>query len=115
MMLPDPAHSEEISPQLLHELLETEPDFVLIDCRELDEWHYNRIEGARHVPLSQFPEAARSLLNTPEKSMVIYCHHGIRSLHATRWLRHHGCAKVFSMQGGIAAWSAEIDSSVPNY
>lgn len=115
MMLPAPEISEEISPQLLHELLEQEHDLLLIDCRELDEWHFNRIEGARHVPLSEFPEAARSLLNAPDRSMVIYCHHGIRSLHATRWLRHHGCAKVFSMQGGIAAWSAEIDPKVPTY
>ena len=114
-MLLDPANSEEVSPQLLHELLENKVDILLIDCRELDEWHFNRIEGARHVPLSQFPDAARALLNAPDKAMVIYCHHGIRSLHATRWLRHHGCAKVFSLQGGIAAWSAEIDPLVPTY
>jgi adenylyltransferase/sulfurtransferase len=114
-MLPDPLNSEEISPHLLSELLENNYDLLLIDCRELDEWHFNRIEGARHVPLSQFPDAARALVNAPDQSMVIYCHHGIRSLHATRWLRHHGCATVFSMQGGIAAWSAEIDPLVPTY
>ena len=115
MMVADPTATEEISPQRLSELLDTGADFFLIDCRELDEWHFNRIEGAHHVPLSEFPEAARSLLHDRDQSMVIYCHHGIRSLHATRWLRHQGCAAVFSMQGGIARWSAEIDASVPTY
>lgn len=115
MMIADPTATEEISPQRLAELLEMGADFLLIDCRELDEWHFNRIEGARHVPHSEFPGAARSLLHNPDQSMIIYCHHGIRSLHATRWLRHQGCAAVFSMRGGIARWSEEIDASVPTY
>lgn len=114
-MLPDPSVSEEVSPQLLAELLENHHALQLIDCRELDEWHFNRIEGARHMALSQFPHAARSLLRTPDEAMVIYCHHGIRSLHATRWLRQQGCPNVFSLQGGIAHWSADIDPSVPTY
>lgn len=115
MMIADPTTTEEISPQRLAELLESGAEFLLIDCRELDEWHFNRIERGRHVPLSQFPDAARSLLQDPDQSMVIYCHHGIRSLHATRWLRHQGCAAVFSLCGGIARWSLEIDETVPIY
>lgn len=115
MMIAAPTATEEITPQRLAELLGSDADFLLVDCRELDEWHFNRIEGARHMPLSAFPEAARALLNDPNKALVIYCHHGIRSLHATRWLRNQGCAAVFSMQGGIARWSAEIDASVPIY
>ena len=115
MMLPHPSQSEEISPQLLSELLESQEVFTLIDCRELDEWHFNRIEGARHYPLSKFPEMAQTLLTQSESPMVVYCHHGMRSLHATRWLRQHGCQNVFSLQGGIATWSAEIDPSIPCY
>lgn len=115
MMIADPTVTEEISPQRLAELLESDAGFLLIDCRELDEWHFNRIGGARHLPLSAFPEAARTLLHDPAQAMVIYCHHGIRSLHATRWLRQQGCAQVFSLQGGIARWSADIDESVPTY
>jgi rhodanese-related sulfurtransferase len=47
--------------------------------------------------------------------MVIYCHHGIRSLNATRWLRSHGLSQVFSMSGGIHQWSNDIDPAVPLY
>lgn len=114
-MIADPSLTEEISPQRVADLLESGTDFLLIDCREIDEWYFNRIKGARHLPLSEFPEATRALLQDTANTMVIYCHHGIRSLHATRYLRHQGCASVFSMQGGIARWSAEIDSSVPTY
>jgi adenylyltransferase/sulfurtransferase len=50
-----------------------------------------------------------------DKPMVIYCHHGMRSLHATRWLRQHGRQNVFSLAGGIQRWSDEIDPQVPTY
>lgn len=115
MMLPKPEQTEEVTPQLLSDLLENQQDFVLIDCRELEEWHFNRIEGARHLPLSQFPDCTRGLLTQTNTPMIVYCHHGMRSLHATRWLRQQGCNSVFSLQGGIAAWSAEIDQEVPCY
>ncbi|TAE89605.1 MAG: rhodanese, partial [Verrucomicrobia bacterium] len=44
-----------------------------------------------------------------------YCHHGVRSLHATHWLRQQGMHSVFSLEGGIHRWALEIDSSVPLY
>ena len=114
-MWPDAEQSEEISPLQLQAMRQANEAMRLIDCREMDEWEYNRIEGARHVPMSQFPAAAQTLLSQADQPMVIYCHHGVRSLHVTRWLRHHGCARVFSLRGGIHQWSMEIDASVPIY
>ena len=90
----------------------------LIDCREDDEFALNRIEGAELIPLSQFAELAPQRLIGEEAEkmpVVIYCHHGMRSLQATHFLRRHGVAKVWSMAGGIDAWSLEIDPEVPRY
>jgi rhodanese-related sulfurtransferase len=115
MMWPDEEQSEEVSPQFLQNQLQAKEPFLLIDCRELDEWHFNRIEGARHLPMSQFSTVAQSLFATSDQTMVVYCHHGVRSLNVTRWLRHHGCSRVFSLSGGIHQWSMEIDPSVPVY
>ncbi|MFM2170757.1 MAG: hypothetical protein RI957_986 [Verrucomicrobiota bacterium] len=115
MMLPDPEDAEEISPAQLSRLLTEHVDFSLIDCREPDEWDLNRIDGARHWALSKFPEAGPQLLQQKPTPLIIYCHHGVRSLHLTRWLRHHGCAEVYSLEGGIDRWSREIDSSIPLY
>ena len=66
------------------------------------------------MPLSDFVEKARSLNDITER-VVVYCHHGMRSMQATQFLRARGHQYVFSMAGGIDAWSAEIDPAVPRY
>lgn len=111
-LLPDPAVGMEIPPSRVAELLPAirRGEITLIDCREDDEWRFNRIEGARLVPLSGFSAAS-----LPEGPVIIYCHHGMRSLRATNYWRSRGNAQVWSMSGGIDRWSAEIDSSVPVY
>lgn len=93
-----------------------EGSILLVDCREPDEHATTRIEGAKLVPLSTwsdvFPAAFPADKNTP---IVIHCHHGMRSLRATRFLRQNGYAAARSMAGGIEAWSLEVDPAVPRY
>ena len=87
----------------------------LIDCREADEWHICRIEGAQLVPLSRFIEEAPQRLGDKSAHIIVYCHHGIRSMNATQWLRREGYAATQSLRGGIDLWSEEIDPLVPRY
>jgi adenylyltransferase/sulfurtransferase len=115
MKFPDPEQCEELSPRQLDEIRSEGGEFDLIDCREQDEWDFCRLENARHFALSEFAVHAASLLAMKDKPTVIYCHHGMRSLHATRWLRQHGRQNVFSLAGGIQRWSDEIDPQVPTY
>lgn len=99
-------------------LADSEISFRLIDCREEDEFHHCRIEGAELFPLSRFADQAHAqLLPTPENEepLIIYCHHGMRSLNATHFLRQKGRRRVWSMSGGIDCWSGEIDPAVPRY
>lgn len=111
--LPDPA-SAEITPAATATWLARDPAaFQLIDCREPDEWALCRLPHATLVPLSQFAEAAPSLI-TSDRPVVVYCHHGLRSLRATHWLRQKGYS-AWSLAGGIDAWSTEIDESIPRY
>jgi rhodanese-related sulfurtransferase len=109
--LPDPDAGMELTPARVAELLPAvlRGEIALIDCREDDEWRFNRIEGARLVPLSRFAEAA-----PPELPAIVYCHHGMRSLRAAGYWRQRG-VNAWSMNGGIDRWSAEIDPSVPTY
>lgn len=111
----DPSESEEVSVRELSLMREKKSELTLIDCRESDEWNFNRIEGARHFPLSRMPEIAPHLLSLAGPDLIIYCHHGIRSLHVTRWLREHGISNVFSLAGGISAWSRNVDPTIPEY
>jgi rhodanese-related sulfurtransferase len=48
-------------------------------------------------------------------TLYVLCHHGVRSLRVTHWLRERGFSAVSSMQGGIDAWSTDVDTSVPRY
>jgi rhodanese-related sulfurtransferase len=110
---PDPT-TAEISPEATAAWLAEAPAaFQLIDCREPDEWALCRIEGATLIPLSQFAERALPALS-PDRPVVVYCHHGMRSLRATQWLRHKG-VNAWSLAGGIDAWSEVIDEDVPRY
>ena len=88
----------------------------LIDCREIDEWHICKIDGAQLIPLSQFAElASMKLGDNKAQHLIVYCHHGVRSMRATLWLRQQGYEHAQSMRGGIDLWSELIDPQVPRY
>ena len=55
------------------------------------------------------------LLARNERGVVVYCHHGVRSLRATHFLRSIGVANAFSMKGGIEEWAERIDPEMPRY
>lgn len=119
-MFPDPSELE-ITPQELHDVRSSDepPPFRLVDCREEDEFAICRIDGAELVPLSRFAELAPTrLLDDPKSAdlpVVVYCHHGMRSLHATTFLRENGLGRTWSLSGGIDLWSTRIDPAVPRY
>ncbi len=115
--LPDPADLE-ISVEDASSLLASgaRPEGLrVIDCREEDEYLICRIEGAELVPLSRFAEEATGKLGDTEAPYLVYCHHGMRSLRATQFLRRQGFERVWSLAGGINAWSDRIDPTVPRY
>lgn len=87
----------------------------LIDCREQDEWQICHLEGAELVPLSQFGELASQRFTDHAQHIIIYCHHGMRSLRAAGWLRQNGFSQAQSMRGGIEAWADLVDPEMPRY
>lgn len=105
----------DIDVQTVHSLLQNNGHFVLIDCREADEWDTAKIEGAVLIPMSQWLESTDKLAEFQGKRVAVHCHHGGRSLRITHWLRQNGFPDAQNMTGGIDAWSEQIDSSVPRY
>jgi rhodanese-related sulfurtransferase len=65
--------------------------------------------------MQELPERVGELDAWKTKPIIVHCHHGVRSLRVTHWLRDRGFAAVSSMQGGIDAWSTEVDPNVPRY
>jgi len=89
---------------------------VLIDVREPQEFNICRIEGSELMPMNTVPAELQRLESLADAGDIItICHHGVRSLQVTYWLRQQGLENCFSMSGGIDRWSLEIDPSVPRY
>lgn len=97
----------EIDPCDLRALLDLreEAPFLLIDCREADEHEAWKIGGDVLMPLSNFPSEVATHLEDESLPIVVYCHHGMRSLQAVQYLRDRGHAETYSLSGGIDAWS----------
>jgi molybdopterin/thiamine biosynthesis adenylyltransferase/rhodanese-related sulfurtransferase len=86
---------------------------TLVDVREPHEYAITRIAGAVLIPLRSLPARLDEL--DPSRPVVVYCHHGARSLRAVELLRGSGFARATSLRGGIDAWSTEVDPGVPRY
>ncbi len=106
----------EVTPEEVKRRLDAREPLHLVDVREPAEFALCHIEGAQPVPLASIPAALKSLRDKAASATVIlFCHHGIRSLQAASWLRGQGLPACQSMQGGIHRWSALVDPSVPQY
>ena len=89
---------------------------VLLDVRRHDELETASINGAAHVPMQELEARADEVREmAEERDVIVFCHHGVRSLRATNFLRGQGIENVSSMAGGIDAWSLGIDPGVPRY
>lgn len=86
--------------------------FELVDVRTHEERAIASIEGSQL--LDQASHDALLGLD-PDTCLVFQCHHGIRSQHAAEYFRSKGFRNVYNLQGGIDAWSALVDPSVPRY
>ncbi len=104
----------DLSPQEVKQKLDAGEPVYLVDVREPHEHATARIDGAELIPLRTLPHALESLRTKPG-TLVVFCHHGIRSRNAVSYLRKQGLRHSQSMAGGIEAWSTAIDPSVPRY
>ena len=59
----------------------------------------------RQIP-SHLDELQAAVARGP---LVVYCHHGVRSMAVAEWLAERGLAGILNLQGGIDAWSSEVD------
>ncbi len=106
----------EISARDAKAKLDAGEKVVLIDVREPGEHQICRIEGAQLIPMNTVPQRVQELEALADEALlVVYCHHGMRSLNTVNWLRKQGVANCVSMSGGIEIWSSLIDAKVPRY
>jgi len=104
----------QITPEEVKTKLDRAENFTLLDVREPWECETANIQGAKLLPMGDVPARAHQELD-PEDHIVVICHHGVRSMNVTAWLRQQGFENAQSMRGGIDAWSRRVDNSVPLY
>jgi rhodanese-related sulfurtransferase/DUF971 family protein len=102
----------QISPADVQVRLAKGEPIKLIDVRQPYEWEAARIPGAVLISEELVNEMENWAKDTP---IILYCHKGERSLDAAAYFAGHGFTSVKSMTGGIDAWSAAVDSSIPRY
>lgn len=106
------ADIREISPAEAAELLETDPQVVLLDVREPWEAEIAALPGAVLIPLGRLGDRVGEL--PADREVLVYCHAGVRSLRGAQVLQDAGL-QVRSIAGGIDAWSRTVDPDVPRY
>lgn len=104
---------ESLSPAEVKKILDSDKNVKLIDVREVWEHETAKIPNSELMPLSNFINEMKKL--NPKDKHIIYCHHGNRSLRVCNYLSEQGFENLINLDGGIEAWSQEIDSSIPTY
>ena len=98
--------------QGLKQLMDAGRELHVFDVRTPEEWAIAQLPGA--VLLDDAGHKALQAL--PEDAMIVFvCHHGVRSMSAASQLVSAGYRNVFNLEGGIEAWSTQVDPSVPRY
>src|SRR5437868_10022531 len=104
----------EITTEEVKSKLDNGETFTLLDVREPWEFETAHMDGANLIPMGDVSSRAPQELD-PEDHIVVVCHHGVRSMNVTAWLRQQGFEKAQSVSGGIDRWSRIIDSKIPTY
>jgi len=87
----------------------------IVDVRDPWERAIASLDDDQHIPLGELPERLDEIQAPDGALVVVYCHHGVRSLAAAEFLKQQGMKGIVSLAGGIDAWSQRVDPKVPTY
>jgi rhodanese-related sulfurtransferase len=104
----------EITPTEVKHLIDAGEELSLLDIREPEEHQICQLPGATLIPMREVSKQFDRLEEVP-MPLIVFCHHGVRSMMVVAWLREQGLMECQSMAGGIDQWSREIDPKVPRY
>jgi rhodanese-related sulfurtransferase len=110
----DRVESWEITPLELRRRLVAGEPIVLVDVRELWEANIVSLSNSRFIPLNELRYRAEEDLEVDD-AIVLYSHHGTRSMEGVIILWDLGYENVMSLAGGIARWTAQVDPTLPTY
>lgn len=86
---------------------------LLLDVREPWEYQLCRIDGSVSMPMNTIPAQLEQI--DRDATIICICHHGARSLRVAQFLESNGFGQVVNLTGGVHAWAAQVDPSMPTY
>jgi rhodanese-related sulfurtransferase len=104
----------QIQPADVKRRLDAGEAVTLLDVRQPEENAFCALPGSVLIPLGELPGRVAELEPTCDL-VVVYCHHGVRSLAGAAILAQARFPNVASMAGGIDRWSLAVDPNVPRY
>lgn len=106
---------KEITPNELAQRLNQNDKLFLLDVREANEVAICAIAGAMNIPMNIIPLYLDKIPD--EIDIIIYCHHGIRSLNVAYFLAENGfdVDQLYNLSGGIDKWSQNVEPAMPRY
>lgn len=106
---------QQIHPQELSDKLAAGEAVYLLDVRQPAEHEFAALPNSVLIPLNDLPQRHGEVQPPDGALVVVYCHHGMRSMHGAAFLTQCGLTAVASLAGGIDAWSIQVDPNVPRY
>lgn len=102
----------QVDPPRVKEWMDSGEPLRVIDVRTPDELQIARIDGAEALDYS---DSDKYMQLPKDTHMVFFCKEGDRSLDVASYFIGHGFTRIYSMRGGITAWSEQVDPNVPRY
>jgi rhodanese-related sulfurtransferase len=103
----------QISARELKSRLDAGERPVILDVREPWEVAAATLPGTLHIPLRDLARRVGEL--DKGQDVVVMCRSGGRSMQAAQFLATRGFARVSNLDGGILAWSRDVDPGVAIY
>lgn len=110
----------EVMPWDVEEMLASNPDLMIVDIREADEYQAAHIHNSLHVPRGiletscdwGYSDTIPALAQARDKPVVLVCRSGNRTVLAALTMHWMGYQQVYSMKTGIRGWN---DYELPLY
>lgn len=109
----DNSRPRGLSPREVAVLLDRDDPPLFVDVREPWERAIAALPDSLHLPMAEVPGRLAELPR--DRDIVLYCHHGARSMQVGMWLRRQGYDRLANLDGGIDAWSQFEDPEIPRY
>ncbi len=102
----------EIMPWDLEERRSNNPDLLIVDVREPDEFAAMHVDGSLNVPRGilesacewEYEETVPELVKARDREVVVVCRSGYRSVLAAHSMLLLGYSNVASLQTGLRGW-----------